>query len=176
MPHKDPEKARAYDRAYRVAHREERNARNRTYMREYRATHSEEINSRRRANRKECRTYDRAYKAAHPEYPHLGNARRRAKGAGVPCTLTLADVRAILAPMRCSATGLPLGRGVGVLGPLSPTLDRIEPARGYVPGNVRLVCHRFNALRGTDPVSQDYRHALRVLAETDYTGGRIGEH
>jgi hypothetical protein len=51
---------------------------------------------------------------------------------------------------------------------LSPTLDRIVPALGYVPGNVQLVCHRFNLLRGTDPVSQDYRHALRALAETSH--------
>lgn len=40
-------------------------------------------------------------------------------------------------------------------GPWSPTIDRIVPALGYVPGNVRLVCHSFNTtnkytLRGND--------------------------
>jgi len=100
----------------------------------------------------------------------IHDARFRAKHARVPCTLTLADVCALLAPMRCSATGLPLmrGEGIGSTGALSPTLDRIVPALGYVPGNVRLVCHAFNARRRTDPVSQDYRHALRVLAETTH--------
>jgi hypothetical protein len=71
--------------------------------------------------------------------------------------------------MRCSATGLPLAHNKGgEASPLSPSLDRIVPALGYVPGNVRLVCHRFNRLRGTDPVDQDFRHALRVLAETTH--------
>lgn len=30
----------------------------------------------------------------------------------------------------------------------SPSLDRIEPAAGYVPGNVRVICHALNAALG----------------------------
>ena len=133
------------------------------------------------------RAYDRAYNTthrsdrnawshAHPGARLVRDARTRAKRYGVPCTLTLADVRALLAPMRCSATGLPLthNTGGGYFHALSPSLDRLTSARGYVPGNVRLVCHRFNQLRRQDPISQDFRHALRVLAETDHEGDRIG--
>jgi len=144
-------------RAYAAAHPE----RIRATCRKYRATHSERERAR-----------HHAYKMAHPEAAILDAARTRGKRYGVPCTLTLADVRELLAPMRCSATGLPLAHATGKASALSPSLDRIVPALGYVPGNVRLVCHRFNMLRGADPVSQDYRHALRVLAETSNTTDR----
>lgn len=121
-----------------------------------------------------CILNDRKRRAAHPEIGILGAARQRAKCARVPCTLTLVDVCALLAPMRCSATGLPLAHAKRKAEALSPSLDRIEPSRGYVPGNVRLVCHRFNSLRKDDPVSCDYRHALRVLAETSHTDDAMG--
>lgn len=108
----------------------------------------------------------RRKQAAHPEYCQLNDARKRAKADSFPCTLTLADVRALRAPMRCSVTGLPLARNAGGnAGSLSPSLDRIVPALGYVMGNVRLVAHRFNELRGTADVSRDAEFRDRVLAE-----------
>lgn len=158
MPYANPERKRAYDRAYRSANRDKHLVQARSRQRAYHATHRDERNA-----------YHRALEATHPERNMLRSARFRAKRASVPCALTIADVRELLRPMRCSATGLPLAHNKGEPSALSPSLDRIVPALGYVPGNVRLVCHRFNALRGTDPVSHDFRHALRVLAETSHT-------
>jgi len=164
MAYADKERGRAYhreyQRAYRTTHRKECKA----YMEAYRVTHRAEANTQRIV-----------YRAAHPETALLANARQRARRYGVPCTLTRADVRELLTPMRCAATGLPLipNTGKGKPSALSPSIDRIEPARGYVPGNVRLVCFRFNEVRKRSPVSHDYRHVLRVLAETDHEGDRI---
>lgn len=157
MPHANPEQARAYDRAYRAAHRDERNAKKRAWYAN---------------NRARVAAYRRKRETLIPEMDYLNAAQRRARRYGVPCTLTLADVRALLAPMRCSATGLPLAHAKGKADALSPSIDRIEVARGYVPGNVRLVCFRFNIVRGSDPVSHDFRHALRVLAETSHPSDR----
>lgn len=155
MPYKDPAQRATYLRAYHAANRTTRNKQRRARIASNRGRHN-------------------AYNRAHPEHGLFNQARQRAKRYGVPCTLTLMDVRAILAPMRCSATGLPLAHSKGQPSALSPSIDRIEPARGYVPGNIRLVCQRFNVLRKDDHVSHDFRHALRVLAETDHTGDRWG--
>lgn len=170
MDRKDPEAARAYNRAYRAAHRAE----HREYMRAYNAANRDTLRAchaaHRAAHREERRAQTRAYRAACPEAFMLADARRRAKRYGVPCTLERTDVCALLAPMTCAVTGLALVRNTGGKpGPLSPSLDRIIPARGYVPGNVRLVAHRFNLLRGTDPVANDAKHTARLLAELEAT-------
>ena len=108
----------------------------------------------------------RRWDAANPESAHMRDARKRAKAAGVPGTLTLADVRAILAPMRCSVTGLPLMRITrGAAGPLSPSIDRLVPEQGYTRENTRLVCQAFNRLRKADGVEHDTTHAHRAIAE-----------
>lgn len=47
----------------------------------------------------------------------------------------------------CEATGLPLHFGDG-RSPFSPSIDRISPSLGYVPGNVRVVCWAVNSMVG----------------------------
>ena len=33
----------------------------------------------------------------------------------------------------------------------SPSLDRIDPTKGYIPGNVRIVCNSYNMAKGNCP-------------------------
>ena len=33
----------------------------------------------------------------------------------------------------------------------SPSLDRIDPRFGYIPGNVRIVCNSYNMAKGNCP-------------------------
>jgi hypothetical protein len=72
MPYKDREEARAYDAAYRAAHREEARA--------YRAAHREEARAYDAARREERRAYraayHAAYHAAHREERRAYNAAR----------------------------------------------------------------------------------------------------
>ena len=73
-------------------------------------------------------------------------ARHRAKTKSLPCDLDVWSalaVQAVLERGRCQLTGLAFGKG-----PFAPTLDRIEPAKGYVPHNVRVVCRLVNAALG----------------------------
>lgn len=74
-------------------------------------------------------------------------AKKRAKQNAVPFTLTLADIPQI--PEMCPVLGIRLCPN-RVAGPLdsSPSLDRLNPALGYVPGNVRVISNRANRLRG----------------------------
>lgn len=47
-----------------------------------------------------------------------------------------------------------------------PTLDRIDNSRGYVKGNVRVISHRANTIKGFATADELYRVA-------DYTAGKL---
>lgn len=72
-------------------------------------------------------------------------ARHRAKTKGIKFDLLVSD---IVVPERCPVLGMPIARAFGKgPKPHSPTLDRIDPALGYVRGNVRVISFRANALK-----------------------------
>lgn len=118
----------------------------------------------RQLQRSKCNTcnalYMRAYlrhqRVCHPEIPLLERARRRAAMKQVAFGLTRAD---IFIPPRCPALHIPLvledARSAG-----SPSLDRIDPAKGYILGNVRVISDRANRLKGDRCLTD-----LRRLAE-----------
>jgi hypothetical protein len=107
------------------------------YMRTYRAL-----------NRESVRSYSREHNARkrkqRPEFFMLSNARHRAKERGQPCTISEKD---IVIPAVCPLLGLALETQLGVLAHNSPSLDRIDPALGYVPGNVWVISHRANSMK-----------------------------
>jgi hypothetical protein len=77
-----------------------------------------------------------------PEAGMVFKARQRAKQLGVPCTIKRSD---IVIPEMCP-----------VLGDSSPSLDRIIPSLGYVPGNVRVISQRANRIKN-DATSLELR-------------------
>ena len=91
----------------------------------------------------------------------LTHARRRAKSCGVPCSITKAD---ITVPELCPALGIPLI--IGEAGPTdnSPTLDRVIPTMGYVPGNIAVISMRANRLKN-DGTIEDFEKILCWLKE-----------
>lgn len=92
--------------------------------------------------------------AKNPAKRLLNQCQRSARTRGHECTITADDIEAMLAPMTCSATGLPLTwehGGDSTANPWGPSIDRLDCSRGYVPGNVRVVCWAFNQMRGDFP-------------------------
>lgn len=77
----------------------------------------------------------------------LNSARARARKDRLPFRITEAD---IYIPKVCPALGIPLQVATGK-GPQpgSPSLDKFDRARGYVPGNVYVISYRANAIKGT---------------------------
>jgi hypothetical protein len=76
------------------------------------------------------------------------HAKQRAKQKGVPCTITVEDVRACWpADGRCPVLGIPLERGRGASHDASPSLDRLNSAWGYEPGNICVISHRANSAK-----------------------------
>lgn len=86
----------------------------------------------------------------------LRNARKNAKARSLDFALTLDDLKELaeLSQGRCMLTGIPFEHGADEMlkdnttrrkRVWAPSLDRIDSADGYVPGNVRLVCMAVNA-------------------------------
>lgn len=102
-----------------------------------------------RDNRALIKATDRAWR--HSELGSisemLSRAKKRARQDGLPFTLTVSDVHL---PKLCPVFGEPLvvGTGKGPT-PWSPSLDKIIPANGYVPGNVMVMSQKANLMKNS---------------------------
>lgn len=77
------------------------------------------------------------------------SAKARAAKAGTEFGITLDDVRAAWPrDNRCPALGMVLRQGKGTLTDASPTLDRVNPAWGYMPGNIAVISYAANRAKG----------------------------
>ena len=90
------------------------------------------------------------------------SARHRAEKAGVPFSITKDD---IVIPTHCPILGIPLVHGRGRKGPTehSPSLDRVRPEEGYVPGNVIVISQRANRIK-SDASIQELRDVASFYA------------
>lgn len=76
-------------------------------------------------------------------------ARQRSLHDGVEFSITEDDIRAVFpADWRCPVLGIAMQYGKLRLHDASPTLDRINPAWGYVPGNIAVISYRANRAKG----------------------------
>lgn len=82
---------------------------------------------------------------ADPRLDLLYSARSRAKSLSLPCTISIDD---IVVPDRCPILGTPIEKGRHRVFDGSPSLDRLIPELGYVPGNIAVISYRANALKG----------------------------
>lgn len=111
------------------------------------------------ANKDKTADYDRrAYKrkkqwrADRPWTSLVASARQRAKRKGTPFDLDNEWAKARWTG-RCELTNIEFesGLGKGRSGPrmLSPSIDKIDPDKGYVKDNCRFVLHCVNTAKGT---------------------------
>jgi hypothetical protein len=87
----------------------------------------------------------------------ISGARTRAQRNGLPFSLLPDDFEI---PNECPVLGIPLFPSKGTMGANSPTLDKIIPTLGYVPGNVVVVSARANRLKSDATIEE-----LRCLVE-----------
>lgn len=101
--------------------------------------------------------------ALDPRRVMLMGARRRAKRRGLPCTITIED---IVIPSHCPVLGFPLIVKTGSRGHAdnSPTLDAIDPSKGYVRGNVQVISHLVNAMKSKATAEQLKSFASWVMS------------
>lgn len=89
-------------------------------------------------------------------------ARDRARAKGLPFSITIEDV---VIPAVCPLLGISIEPGDGKLHANSPSLDRLRPELGYVPGNVIVISYRANAIKqnATPEELEQIAAALRKL-------------
>lgn len=77
----------------------------------------------------------------------VGRARMRAKKKGLPCDITRDFVLSIT-PDSCPIFGCTfVFYGGKVVGNESPTLDRLDPSKGYVEGNIAVISMKANTIK-----------------------------
>lgn len=107
----------------------------------------------------------------------LNAAKNHAKEKGLPCTITIDD---IVIPTHCPVLGMPLipkvrkGRQNRHQIADSPTIDRVDNTKGYIPGNVCVISGRANHLKSNATVKEveailRYIKEHQALSETDAT-------
>lgn len=73
----------------------------------------------------------------------FNRAKSRALQRGIEFTITVEDIPNI--PERCPVMARPMD---------TPSLDRIHPWKGYVPGNIRIISNRANMLKSDATVEE----------------------
>lgn len=109
----------------------------------------------------------RRWRLKHPQLAAAIAVVARCKKAGTPCDPVL--LRSIECPRFCPVLGTPINfaRGRGHRPPENTaSFDRIDPAGGYVVGNVIIISKKANAMKSDATVQQLCRFAQWVL--TDY--------
>ena len=114
---------------------------------------------------RECRKVKAKADYAKRDYRQviLDRSRSRAKKKGVPFDLTLED---IAIPTHCPALGIELNRASEKMTDASPSIDRIIPEFGYVPGNIMIISNRANRIKADATAAE-----LRAIAK--YIDGGI---
>jgi hypothetical protein len=87
----------------------------------------------------------------------LSHAKARAREQGWECTITLADIQI---PETCPVLAIPLVSGDKKMHGASPSLDRIDPERGYTPANVWVISNRANRIKNDSTPAE-----LRTIAD-----------
>lgn len=79
-------------------------------------------------------------------------AKQRATRIGVPFSITINDIRMT---KKCPVLGLRFKQGKGHRRlDRSPTLDRLNPRLGYVPGNVAVISFKANLIKSNGTPAQ----------------------
>lgn len=99
--------------------------------------------------------YSRYRVTYQPEINIFSRTKSRAKKLNIKFNLTIED---IVIPKICPVLGIEIipssnGSKRGPR-PNSPSIDRIEPSKGYVKGNIRIISNRANTLKCDATVSE----------------------
>ena len=101
---------------------------------------------------------NRKYRLNNPKKILLVNSRCRARRDGIEHSITENDFSI---PELCPILEIPLIFEKGIRAN-SPSLDRVDNSKGYVPGNVKVISTRANYMKG-DMTIQNVRNLLRYM-------------
>ena len=88
--------------------------------------------------------YLRDWKANNREKNLFQQAQYRAKTKNISFDIEVSD---IVIPETCPILGLPLKKSIDGNRDLSPSLDRIDNAKGYIKGNIQVISSKANTMK-----------------------------
>lgn len=119
-------------------------------MTEYRHSHKEHYKNymceRRAIDNETIKETRRNSARNHPEWRMYSQAKRRAKERGLEFNIELSDV---VIPSTCPLLGVPFVNGTKGNYEFTPSLDRIDPTKGYVKGNVWVITKKANSMKNS---------------------------
>lgn len=118
------------------------------------------------ANRDKKRAMEKARVQAYPAEHLLRRARYRARKYNIAFSLTLAD---ITIPESCPILGMKLKVGASRKDGASPSLDRIDNSKGYIPGNVCVISDRANRIKN-DGTAEEFERIAAWLRSYQAAG------
>lgn len=74
----------------------------------------------------------------------IKRAQRGAKKRQLEFNITQADILPMLRVGSCPLSGYKFRYTYGAYDPYAPSIDRIDSDKGYVPGNIRVICYILN--------------------------------
>lgn len=162
---KDPAKRKAYQQQYLLKNRARFRESRREYLAQYRKLNIERLRAAQYAYRREypdrVKAAARKHREAHPQTRMMKSVKKNAKLKNLECNLTLVDLPM---PVRCPILGLDLdysyGTKNGKIRPNSPSVDRVDPTKGYVKGNVQVISMRANTIKSNATAAE-----LRKVAD-----------
>jgi hypothetical protein len=101
------------------------------------------------------------YRIEYPERFMVSGAKQRAKQRNLEFCLAPEDISI---PDTCPLLGIKLERSSGKMSPSSPSLDRIDPRRGYTKDNVWVISQRANVIKN-DATPSELIQIAEVLIE-----------
>lgn len=116
----------------------------------------------REENRQQFKDCQTKWMEENPYYYVLNNARKRAKEQKVPYSLSMDWLRSVEIPDVCPYLGIPIIKGENKASKNSPSLDKIKPHLGYVPGNVEFISMEANRMKGDFTLEQIEMFAKRL--------------
>ena len=166
---RDPEKWRRIGREWRRAHRAEAAEYSRRFREKRKAEGRPVVNNPEKKREYQQRPSTIANRRAGYRRNLAASlfqlARQRARRKDVPFTIVLGD---IIIPEFCPVFGVKLAVGEKHMTRCSPTLDRILPELGYVPGNVAVISLRANTMKSDASATE-----IRRLA--DWVESRVAK-
>lgn len=154
-----PEQNKKYNKANYEKHKEKRKQTAREYYYQNKDVVLETVRKYRDANRETIKEKGRGYYRRKIESRLLNAARSRAKARNLEFDI---DVTDIVIPDVCPLLGIPVfvNEGKAKPKPNSPSLDRIDPLKGYVKGNVWVISLKANTMKSNATLEE-----LKLLAE-----------
>lgn len=99
------------------------------------------------------------YTNGNPKRKLLDGCRYRAKKANIDCNIEMTD---ILIPEFCPILNIKIEFSKGEVKDNSPSVDRVVPKLGYVKGNIQIISHKANRIKGHATI-QELKQIIKYI-------------